>query len=788
MSSPTIQIKRSTRLGKPSFLRPGELAYSSLTGKLYIGSPIPNSEDSSKASTIYEIAGKAYTDQFNLVTDSDTNKSTITIGSGDNVSTILTNPYVKGAGSDGSNVSLSDYINTLIDNGNTYVGGTGITVTKDITSGKFNISISDSGVSAGTFGSTTAIPVITVNSKGQITQASTASLSTALTVNTSKVDLLSGKLNTGAGLSFVVSSDNKSGTLSVDSTVVKTSGDQTVDGVKTFTTAPVIKDGTTTSPVATQADITSLSSKITGTTVSKASSQDTSVNLTITPGTDGTTLSAVLPPSGISDGAYAGITFNDRGIATSASKLTTLSSYGITDKLLHLDSSSVQSVTGPVNFTSSQVPTVSYTNSDGNTTQDIIASQSWVVDKINSNNTAQTLSFASSDSSVTVTKNETAVDVKLPVSGVTDNTSSSAKEYNAVRVNNQGVVVSAKSYGVLRTDLGTSESQTINGRVLLSGVSLSDIADNDLVTKEYVDKISAGQHPQKAVVTAIIEETFSSTYATGSNSSLPGVGATLTLFGVTGASIAGVTVSVGDRVLTNNQTDKKQNGVYVVDEVSGTTVKLVRADNLDGDPDSEVYAGSSYLVTQGKYQGTIWTLSNKTIKFGTDEISFVQTAAPNAYNAGSGITIDSNKISISTGNTTQVVNGKLEIASKSSCNTNVTAGMVLFTDGLGSTIWKSLAEVDINDSATGVLSLSHGGTGNANSSDTDIKIGKIELVSSGSASKVTVPTSGVLATQAGAETLSNKVLSEIVSLSGVSNSDNSVTSTLTGFIIDAGNY
>ena len=56
------------------------------------------------------------------------------------------------------------------------VGGTGITANAD------DIAITDTGVTAASYGSSTAIPVITVNAQGQITAASTAAISTDLTI------------------------------------------------------------------------------------------------------------------------------------------------------------------------------------------------------------------------------------------------------------------------------------------------------------------------------------------------------------------------------------------------------------------------------------------------------------------------------------------------------------------------------------------------------------------------------------------------------------------------------
>ena len=74
--------------------------------------------------------------------------------------------------------TTGNYVATVADSGsgNLTVAGSG-SETAAVT-----LDLSDTGVSAGSYGSTTAIPVITVDAKGRVTSTSTAAISTDLTV------------------------------------------------------------------------------------------------------------------------------------------------------------------------------------------------------------------------------------------------------------------------------------------------------------------------------------------------------------------------------------------------------------------------------------------------------------------------------------------------------------------------------------------------------------------------------------------------------------------------------
>lgn len=273
-----IRIKRSPTAGNPGTLGSGELAYSALGGtqsnggdRLYIGF---GTETAGDAANHYIIGGKYFTDMLDhplgtltassaLVVDSnskldnlkvdnlDLNGNTLstTNTNGDLIltpngtgKTVVTNLHI---GND--TTSIAEYIYDTV--GGAITGGTGITITNNDAANTSTVTISDTTVTAGSYGSASSVPTFTVNARGQLTAAGSATISTSLTVaadsGTADVVLLGTDTLTftgGTGLDSVVSNNNI--TFNIDSTVAtKDYVDSVINGldvkqsVKTASTA-----------------------------------------------------------------------------------------------------------------------------------------------------------------------------------------------------------------------------------------------------------------------------------------------------------------------------------------------------------------------------------------------------------------------------------------------------------------------------------------------------------------------------------------------------------------------
>lgn len=172
------------------------------------------------------------------------------------------------------------------------------------------------------------------------------------------------------------------------------------------------------------------------------------------------------------------------------------------------------------------------------------------------------------------------------------------------------------------------------------------------------------------------------------------------------SNIDGYTVTNGDRILVKDQTDPKENGIYVW--ASGGATRATDADNIN--PTTELRPGTLVLVIKGVTHAgdgfAITQPSTGSITLGLDSIVWTKISQQKSFVATDGLIMVGNELRVGTDGVTTEISGDA-VAVKSSS----TPGQLLISGGSGATpTWGAL---DLNDtnSVTDTLPTEHGGTG-----------------------------------------------------------------------------
>jgi hypothetical protein len=136
---------------------------------------------------------------------------------------VLNNVYINGTSD-----TLAEFIYDTV--GGAVTGGTGITITNNDGANTSTVSITNTGVTADTYGSATAIPVLTINAQGQITGATTAGITTSLGIagdsGTDTIALATDTLTFagGEGIDTAVNSSTNTVTISAEDATTSNKG------------------------------------------------------------------------------------------------------------------------------------------------------------------------------------------------------------------------------------------------------------------------------------------------------------------------------------------------------------------------------------------------------------------------------------------------------------------------------------------------------------------------------------------------------------------------------------
>ena len=205
---------------------------------------------------------------------------------------------------------------------------------------------------------------------------------------------------------------------------------------------------------------------------------------------------------------------------------------------------------------------------------------------------------------------------------------------------------SSVTIGSTSVALGATAT-TISGLTTLT-LTQNPVNPLEAATKQYVDAAVEGLNVHAPAVAATTAN-LNATYANGAS----GVGATLTNAGAQAAfAVDGYTAALNDRILVKNQSAPAENGAYTVTTLgSGSTNwVLTRSTDMDtaGSGADQVGPGDYFFVIRGTQNaGTSWVVTTPLpITIGTTPITFVQFAGPGTYTAGAGLTLTGTQFSV----------------------------------------------------------------------------------------------------------------------------------------------
>jgi hypothetical protein len=212
---------------------------------------------------------------------------------------------------------------------------------------------------------------------------------------------------------------------------------------------------------------------------------------------------------------------------------------------------------------------------------------------------------------------------------------------SALPLNQGGTGSTTQNFVDLSTVQTIAGNKTFTGEVIVP----QPVNSTDAATKQYVDSSAQGLDPKQSATAATAVALAANTYNNGSS----GVGATLTATGNGALVIDGYTVATNGRVLIKNESTAANNGIYVVTNTGSAGSAYILTRSTDFNTGSQVPGGYVYVQngTVNTGIGFVCTTSG-TVVIGTTAITWTQFSSSSQLTAGSGLTIASNVVSLTT--------------------------------------------------------------------------------------------------------------------------------------------